>query len=82
MTETTTNIVESKSTNMKPISHTVFKKLTKTRKYLYSGQTAGESGHTRVTTPHGGEVLKVNTMQDCGQDPFRSNYRPTVDPFK
>jgi len=53
--------------------------------YKYYGQTAGMRGHTiAVSTPHGGggEVLKVNTTEECGHDSFRSKYGPTLDPFK
>jgi len=27
-------------------------------------------------------VLKVNTIEECGQDLFRSEYGPTLYPFK
>jgi hypothetical protein len=51
----------------------IFNKLTKIGKYKYSGQTDGVSGHTvAVSTPHRGEVLKVNNIEECGQDSFTS----------
>ena len=61
----------------------IFNKLTKIWKYKYSGQTASVSGHTIVvSTPHGGEVLNLSTIEECGQDSFRSKYGPTLDLFK